>query len=526
MRASGFLPVSEEWPSCYFHHDLKLYLVIYVDDFKLAGPTCNLKRGWSLLQKGLTIEAPTPVGVYLGCGHEVGQIKTVGGTTAQTVTYNMEDFLTSCVERYLELAGPGTKMKHVATPFLPDDQNLSLCRKPLVEGPSIECPWCNHTFARASAKAGNVKHSAYPACAGGSPRGTATACNNNQPISSSVGKNISPNDCSPWGTVGVESVAGPGQSLDTATCVAASHKTGGSLPPVGTDVGCLQPIAAKVLMKIIYAARLARFDLLRAVCHLATFVTKWTSECDRKLHRLVCYINSSKHLRMIGWVGDGLTVVQPHLYADADFAGCVATQRSTSGYHFAIRGPHTCFPIAGVSKRQGCVSHSTPEAEMVAADFSLRHCGLPCLALWWNLLPSKPILQFHEDNQAMIRVVETGRNPTMRYLQRTHGVSVAWLHEIFKNKELDLSYELSARMCADIYTKAFTDATLWVQVCYLINVVDPNRLPGLMQHVAEVVAGIDVVSIKPTKSPDSDTGPPRGTSSTNEYDHLSEPSWN
>eukprot|EP00972_Heterocapsa_arctica_P031557 4647733-Heterocapsa_arctica.AAC.1 len=83
-------------------------------------------------------------------------------------------------------------------------------------------------------------------------------------------------------------------------------------------------------MKILYAARLARFDLLRAVCHPATFVTKWTSECDRKLHRLVCYIHSSKHLRMIGWVGDRLSVVRPHLYADADFAGCVAAQRSTS----------------------------------------------------------------------------------------------------------------------------------------------------------------------------------------------------
>eukprot|EP00972_Heterocapsa_arctica_P103611 15269353-Heterocapsa_arctica.AAC.1 len=101
-------------------------------------------------------------------------------------------------------------------------------------------------------------------------------------------------------------------------------------------------------------------------------------------------------------------MVQQHLFADADFAGCVDTQRSTSGYHFAIRGPHTCFPVAGVSKRQGCVSHSTPEAETVSADYSLMHCGLPCLSLWWTLLPNKPNLRFHEDNQAMIRVVETG----------------------------------------------------------------------------------------------------------------------
>ena len=166
----------------------------------------------------------------------------------------------------------------------------------------------------------------------------------------------------------------------------------GGTPPPAPDQGRLQPIAAKVLMKILYAARLCRFDLLRAVCHLATFVTKWTSECDRKLHRLVCYINSSKHLRMIGWVGDDLSALQPHLFADADFAGCTATQRSTSGYHFAIRGPNTCFPITGVSRRQICVSHSTPEAEIVSADLALRHCGLPSFALWWTLLPQNCLL--------------------------------------------------------------------------------------------------------------------------------------
>ena len=184
----------------------------------------------------------------------------------------------------------------------------------------------------------------------------------------------------------------------------------GGTPSPTPDAGRLQPIAAKVLMKILYAARLCCFDLLRAVCHLATVVTKWTSECDRKLYRLVCYITSSKHLRMIGWVGDGLSTLQPHLFADADLAGCTATQRSTSGYHCAVRGPNTCFPIAGVSRRQTCVSHSTPEAEIVSADLALRHCGLPSFALWWTLLREKPRLMFHGDNQTMMRVIGIGRN--------------------------------------------------------------------------------------------------------------------
>ena len=44
------------------------------------------------------------------------------------------------------------------------------------------------------------------------------------------------------------------------------------------------PYAAKILMKILYAARMARFDFLRAVCGLAQFITRWDDECDRKLY--------------------------------------------------------------------------------------------------------------------------------------------------------------------------------------------------------------------------------------------------
>ena len=122
------------------------------------------------------------------------------------------------------------------------------------------------------------------------------------------------------------------------------------------------------------------------------------------------------------------------------------------------------------------MSHSTPEAEIVSADLSLRQCGLPSFALWHTLLPHKPKLVLHEDNRTMIRVIETGRNPTMRYLSRTHRVSVAWLHETFSQQEIELVYEVSAKMCADIYTKAFTDASKWIAACDLINIVDPSRL--------------------------------------------------
>ena len=88
------------------------------------------------------------------------------------------------------------------------------------------------------------------------------------------------------------------------------------------QLGTLQPIAAKVLMKILYAARMARFGLLRAANSLACFITKWTPECDRRLHRLVSYTHSTKHYRMVGWVGGLASSTALRFFADADFAGC------------------------------------------------------------------------------------------------------------------------------------------------------------------------------------------------------------
>ena len=86
---------------------------------------------------------------------------------------------------------------------------------------------------------------------------------------------------------------------------------------------------------------------------------------------------------------------------------------------------YASFPISAGSKIQSCVSHFTLEAELVAAHFGLRTDGLLALSLWRALFPHQLPLLFHEDNQAMIRVVATGKKPTMRYLARTHRVSVA-----------------------------------------------------------------------------------------------------
>ena len=214
-------------------------------------------------------------------------------------------------------------------------------------------------------------------------------------------------------------------------------------------------------MKILYGARIARFDLLRQVNRLARNITRWTTDDDKKLHHLMCYIHHTKHWRMSGWVGDSVEDMYLAVYADADFSGCADSLRSTSGGHVNLQGPNARFPLSGSSKRQGCVSHSTPEAEIVAADVAMRAMGMPALRLMERILGKEPKFVFFDDNKAMISVVRSGKNPTMRHLERSHGVAVTWMHDMFERDYMYPAYEVTDRMAADIYTKAFSGSRKW-----------------------------------------------------------------
>jgi len=118
---------------------------------------------------------------------------------------------------------------------------------------------------------------------------------------------------------------------------------------------------------------------------------------------------------------------------------------------------------------------------MVSMDVAIRMLGLPALSLYDAILQRSAKLVVHEDNQAMIRIVETGKNIALRYLARTHRISIAWLHEVFQMDEIELLYAASASMCADIYTKAFSDPRKWEAACWLIGVIDPKFLAVVVQ---------------------------------------------
>ena len=58
-------------------------LIVYVDDFELAGPKRNLKEGWTRIRKGIITGEPEPIGRYLGCEHTVLEaLISAGGNPA------------------------------------------------------------------------------------------------------------------------------------------------------------------------------------------------------------------------------------------------------------------------------------------------------------------------------------------------------------------------------------------------------------------------------------------------------------
>jgi hypothetical protein len=243
-----------------------------------------------------------------------------------------------------------------------------------------------------------------------------------------------------------------------------------------TAVGELASSAASVLMKVMYGARMARPDLLRPVQALARFMTKWTRQQDLELHKLMCYIHTTKSWKTVGWVGDDIKDISTVIYSDADWAGS-SDKFSTSGSFCCLKGQHTFFPLAARSKRQSTISSSTTEAELGAAQVSLQKQGVPIQVLWNTVVKAHggdtAKMYVLLDNSPILEIIRTGRNLTMRHLSKTKGISVAWLHQICSPDDVHLRYISTSLMAADIFTKMFTDKIKWIYLC---------MLGGLFEH--------------------------------------------
>ena len=257
----------------------------------------------------------------------------------------MDKFFTQCVETYEKLAGPDYQCTPADTPFIAEDKGVvNPTRHPSNGDTGYVCPHCTEAYPEESF----IKvHSA--AEAEKIAKRLREAVNAGQPNAS---------ECSE------------------------------SLP---ADTGTLAPIAAQVVMKVFYGARVARPDLMRAIGHLSRYLTRWTKQCDERLHRLMCYLKGTVSEASVGWIGDPPSECRLHLYTDSDFAGCQQSNRCTSGVFLVLEGPNTYYPIGYYSKMLPAVAYSTPEGEMAAWAFGIRVAGFPGMVMWEALSGQRTI---------------------------------------------------------------------------------------------------------------------------------------
>ncbi|MFM7978693.1 MAG: hypothetical protein ACKPKO_05205, partial [Candidatus Fonsibacter sp.] len=70
----------------------------------------------------------------------VSSLKLAPGRVVTTMTYDMEDCLRSCIQRYQVVVGSKSLVRNYFTPLLSEDHRLSPAGKPRA-GPVKECPW-------------------------------------------------------------------------------------------------------------------------------------------------------------------------------------------------------------------------------------------------------------------------------------------------------------------------------------------------------------------------------------------------
>ncbi|CAN0862290.1 Retrovirus-related Pol polyprotein from transposon TNT 1-94 [Linum grandiflorum] len=143
-----------------------------------------------------------------------------------------------------------------------------------------------------------------------------------------------------------------------------------------------------------------------------------------------------------------------HAYADADYAGCVDTRRSTSGW--CVKIGDSC--IAWRCKKQERISKSSTEAEY-------RSMSEVCSEVVWltRLLAelSYPVdlpVHLHADNTSAIQIAS---NPVLHDRTKHIETHVHYIRQLTQTGEVKIHYLNTEDQIADVLTKALATSRHW-----------------------------------------------------------------
>ena len=330
------------WQSIFYHAEYNCMLVVYVDDFKLAGPTANMDKAWASIKRAVNIGDPEPYDRYFGCQHVEfnnvtlprkahpfahvfeSQPAVVAQSQHRTNDFWQHDPVHQTWTRYhlqprKKLFEPGDEGgefakslhaervtmfdKNVEFKGLPvlnmhfSDEKSTIIEDDMKVNQKIQTTdfWTGRTIFKYGDDSGHSSQCALPSKNRPGPHRDKREAKNekkSQRFRSIENVVNDKNGCmkKPVNLVRYDMSSFIDSCVD-AYCELAKVKKD-DLPNVPTPFteagiarptlseeekpGRLQPIASKILMKILFAARMARPDLLRATQSLASRVTKWS----------------------------------------------------------------------------------------------------------------------------------------------------------------------------------------------------------------------------------------------------------
>ena len=127
LSKCNFYLVCEEFPGLYLHKTFhQIVLVVYVDDFRMAGTPEHLDACWKLVSGCITIDKPQRALRMLGINtREFTRTTSTINPTSTSIEvrlkqWEVKDFMISCIAKYKEVSGIPTTtiLPKVGTPFL------------------------------------------------------------------------------------------------------------------------------------------------------------------------------------------------------------------------------------------------------------------------------------------------------------------------------------------------------------------------------------------------------------------------
>jgi hypothetical protein len=200
-----------------------------------------------------------------------------------------------------------------------------------------------------------------------------------------------------------------------------------------------------VIGSLLYLTFATRPDLAYSVIKLARFATNPSLVHISAIKKVLRYLKGTRDL---GIIYSNKNINSKYLsgYCDADYAGDIASAKSTSGFIFYL----ACGLISWKSKLQSIIAQSTTEAEYIAINAALKEAiYIIGLLKELNLYNQEKLPLYTDNNGALL----LAKNPVFHERTKHIAVKYHYIRDMINKGIIELIYIPTEKQRADGFTK-------------------------------------------------------------------------